>query len=426
MRKLAGLISLIALLASSVAQSALRIDITEGVSGALPIAVVPFGSGSANLPVDVAEVISNDLASTGLFKPLPVSQMLATPSRSEDVNYANWRTSEVDNLVVGKISPDGAGGYRIAFEILDVYKNKALNGFQITADQDELRDAAHTIANLIYEQFTGAKGYFLSRIAYVSVQESRGSRRYRLNVSDYDGNNPQTIVSSRDPILSPAWSPDGSKLAYVYFDVDRGRTILRVHNLNIGEITDISARPGINGAPSWSPDGKNLAMTLSFRGNPDIYKYNLASKDLTQLTKNGAIDTEAVWSPDGKYIAFTSDRGGKPQIYRMRADGSQTERLTFSGESNQRPSYAPDGKSLAMVQNNGGGFRIAILDLESNNTRVVSRGPLDESPSFAPNGQAIIYARRSDLATVSSDGKVRTELKQAGDVREPAWSTSDY
>ncbi len=427
MRKFASLISILALLAAGASQAALRINITEGQSGALPIAIVPFGSeGSASLPVDIAEVVASDLGGTGLFKPLPRDQMLAQPSNAEVINYANWRTSEVDNLVVGSIKANGSGGYRIAFQIPDVYKGKALNGFEITADADELRDAAHTIANLVYEQFIGVKGYFLSRIAYVTAQRTQGSSRYRLNVADFDGNNPQTIVSSRDPIISPAWSADGSKLAYVYFDVNRGRTILRTHDLNIGKITDISSRPGINGAPSWSPDGSKLAMTLSFRGNPDIYVYDLASKDLTQLTRSGAIDTEAVWSPDGKYIAFTSDRGGKPQIYRMRSDGSQTERLTFSGESNQRASYAPDGKQMAMVQNTGNGFRIAVLDLDTNNVRIVSRGPLDESPSFAPNGQAIIYARQgrggADLATVSVDGKVRTELKQSGEVREPAWS----
>lgn len=431
MRIFACTVSLLALLTVASAQAALSIDITESTSGALPIAIVPFAnSGPDKLPVDIAKIVDNDLGGTGQFKPLPRAQMLALPRSAKDVNYANWRTVEVDNLVVGSVAPNGRGGYRIGFQILDVYKGQSVNGYQITADANELTEAAHTVANLIYEQITGVEGYFLSRIAYVTVQQQGEKQRYRLHVSDYDGNNAQTVASSSDPILSPAWSPDGEKLAYVYFDVNKGRTILRMHDLRSGTITDISSRPGINGAPAWSPDGKKLAMTLSYRGNPEIYVYTLATKNLKQLTFNGAIDTEATWSPDGKYIAFTSDRGGQPQIYQMRADGSQTQRLTFSGKSNQDASYSPDGKQLVMVQNVGGGFRIAIFDLSTSNARIVSHGPLDESPSFAPNGQAIIYARQgggtNDLATVSVDGKVRRELKQSGAVRDPAWSPGGY
>ena len=260
------------------------------------------------------------------------------------------------------------------------------------------------------------------------AQES-GGLRYRLIVSDYDGYNPATVYSSRDPIMSPAWSPDGSKLAYVAFDVDRGRSSLRVQDLASGNIREISAREGINGAPAWSPDGDALALTLSYRGNPEIYRYDLNTNQLTQLTNNGAIDTEATWSPDGQHIAFTSDRGGKPQIYRMRRDGSQVERMTYDGESNQGADFSPDGDKLALVQKSGSGFRIAVQDLETNNIRIVSEGPLDDSPNFAPNGQAIIYAkqgRNNELATVTIDGETKTRLSQSGEVREPAWGPLGY
>jgi TolB protein len=237
------------------------------------------------------------------------------------------------------------------------------------------------------------------------------------------------VASSRDPLMSPAWSPDGEKLAYVGFDIDRGRTSLRLHDLTSGEIEEISSRPGINGAPAWSPDGDALAMTLSYTGNPEIHSYDLETGQLTRLTHNGSIDTEPTWSSDGDYIAFTSDRGGKPQVYRMRRDGGQVERLSFVGESSQRPVYSPDGEHLAMIQGGPNGFRIAVLNLKSNNVRVISDGPLDESPSFAPNGQTVIYARQSgnaELATVSIDGKVHSRLRQQGQVREPAWSPAGY
>lgn len=430
MRPLAALAAAVALLtATGPAQGALRVEITQGVSGALPIAIVPFGvEPPLESSVELADVVASDLAGTGLFEPLPRRDMLETPTRADEVDYANWRQVEVDNLVVGSVAPDGSGGYRVSFDILDTYQGKVLTGYQITAD--DLREAAHAVANLVYEHFTGEKGYFLSRIAYVTVQENaQGEPRYRMVVSDYDGHNPQTVVSSRDPLMSPAWHPAGTRLAYVAFDVDRGRTSLRVHSLHTGEVREISSRPGINGAPAWSPTGTKLAMTLSYRGNPEIYTYDLNTDQLRRLTSNGAIDTEPVWSPDGGRIAFTSDRGGKPQIYRMNTDGSRVERLTFVGESNQRPAYSPDGREMAMVQGGPGGFRIAVLELETNNVRVVSEGPLDESPSFAPNGQTIIFARQegnAELATVSVDGRVKTRLRQAGEVREPAWSPAGY
>jgi len=408
------------------AQAQLQVDITDSSQSAIPIAISPFGG---SLPVDVAQVASNDLESTGLFKVYSRNSMVAKPTSPDQVNFDNWRTSAVDNLVVGSAGSNGQGGYRLTFDLLDVYQGRSVASFQINAAGNELRDAAHTVANLIYEKFVGKKGYFLSRISYITMAKEGGGLRYRLIVSDYDGNNPATVYSSRDPIMSPAWSPDGSKLAYVAFDVRRGRSSLRVQDLATGNIREVSSRSGINGAPTWSPDGNRLAMTLSFRGNPDIYSYNLSSSQLTQLTNNGAIDTEANWSPDGSSIVFTSDRGGKPQVYRMRSDGSSVERLTFDGDSNQRASYSPDGDQLTMVQKSGSGFRIAVMDLQNNNIRIVSDGPLDDSPKFAPNGQAIIYAkqgRSNELATVSTDGETRTRLSQSGEVREPSWGPLGY
>jgi len=431
MRKRLILGAICLLMAGGAAQSALRVEITEGVSGALPIAVVPFDTpGATELPLDIAGVVEADLRGSGLFDPMKRGQMIGKPSRADEVNYTSWRALDMDNLVVGSVAQRPEGGYRINFQIVDVVQQRPATGYQITAEAGELRDAAHTVSNLVYEHFIGQKGYFLSQIAYVTVNETEQGLSYRLMVSDYDGHDPQTLARSRFPIMSPAWSPDGTKLAYVAFDVDIGRTRLQVHDLRTGEVKTISSRPGINGAPAWSPDGSQLAMTLSFRGNPDIYVYDRERNEFRQLTFNAAIDTEPTWSPDGDHIAFTSDRGGKPQIYRVASGGGRAERVTFAGESNQRAVYSPDGDYMTMVQGGPNGFRIAVLNLETNNVRIVSDGPLDESPSFAPNGRTIIYAQQGDgsagLATVSIDGRVRTRLRQSGEVREPAWGPAGY
>ena len=304
------------------ARAALQIDITKSSDSAIPVAIAPFGAADqSTLPLNVAQVASDDLASTGLFKMFDQNNMVAEPSRPQDVNYANWQSASVDNLVVGSVASAADGKYRINFNLLDVPQKHSVASFQITAGPSALRSAAHTVANLIYQRFTGKKGYFLSRIAYITVTNDNGGRRFRLIVSDYDGNDPHSVYSSRDPIMSPAWSPDGRKLAYVAFDIRRGRSSLRVQDLASGKVREISSRPGINGAPAWSPDGSKLALTLSYQGSPDIYVYDLNTDQLTQLTHNSAIDTEPSWSANGRYIAFTSDRGGPAQIYRMTSQG---------------------------------------------------------------------------------------------------------
>lgn len=418
-------------IAVSPAQAALQVNITKSSNSAIPIAIAPFGSSQGQkLPVDVAKIASQDLASTGLFKVFPRSDMLAQPSSPDQVNYDNWRTQNADNLVVGSASPNGQGGYKITFNLLDVAQGQPVASYQLNAGANQLRQAGHTVANLIYQRFIGKKGYFLSRIAYVTVTgRSADQRKFRLVVSDYDGSHPHAVYTSQDPIMSPAWSPDGSKLAYVAFNVYKGLSSVRVQDLASGKVHTIVSGTGVNGAPAWSPDGNKLALTRSKNGVSNIFVYNLSSGQLRQLTHSDSIDTEATWSPDGQHIAFTSDRGGQPQIYEMSSQGGQVQRLTYDGQRNQRPDFSPDGKSLAMVQKSDNGFRIALMNLANNNVRIVSNGPLDDSPSFAPNGQVIIYAKQGDnnsLATVSINGKVKSTLSQAGDVREPAWGPLGY
>lgn len=420
------LIVCLALLFTGQASAALRVEITQGVDNPVPIAIVPM-SGAAGLPVDLQAVVEKDLEWTGQFKTLPTARMPEKPSQPSEAHFDIWRSVAADYLVVGQVTPQG-GDYRLQFWVLDVYSAKGRNNqLELNVSARNLRQAGHTIANRVYEVVTGFKGVFTSRIAYVNAIQTPRGPRYELAVADYDGYNPRVITTSPESIMSPTWSPDGGKLAYVTFDLDAGKSLLRVQDIASGQVRTISDRAGINGAPSWSPDGRQLAMTLSGkRGNPDIFITDISSGTLRQLTRGGGIDTEPSWSPDGSSIVFTSDRGGRAHLYRISTGGGEEVRLTYDGKANSKAAWSPDGKNLAFVQQGAGGYRIAVMNLQTRQTTIVTDGPLDESPSFAPNGQALMYTRsmggRAQLATTSLDGRVRTTLSQRGEVREPAWS----
>lgn len=413
------------ILASAWAQPRLNIEITGGTEVAQPIAIVPFGAPEAQSPpLDLAAIISDDLARTGRFRPMAARDMLDRPTRREEIDFRDWSLLGMHNLVIGRIEP-AAGGYQVSFALFDVFRATELANGSLTVPASGLRQAAHRIADEIYERLTGQPGVAATRIAYVSTSGSGDSLQVSLRVADADGYNPQTIVSSGEPILSPAWSPDGRRLAYVSFE--NKRPAIYIQELATGRRELVASYPGINGSPAFSPDGGRLAMTLSKDGNPEIYVLDLASRALKRLTDHFAIDTEPAWSPDGQWIVFTSDRAGSPQIYRMPASGGPAERLSREGDYNARASYAPDGRSLVMVSRLSGAFRIALLDLESGTTRLLSRGELDESPSFAPNGAMVIYATihqgRGVLATAAVAGGVSQRFSQdSGEIRDPAWS----
>lgn len=405
----------------------LTIEIVGGQEGAQPIAVVPFGAPEglgATLP-DLAQVIAADLARTGRFKPLPRQDMPAMPQTVEAVDLRDWRLLAMNNLVVGQVNRQPDGQYQVDFALLDVYDGGQLVNMSLPSSPADLRYTAHRIADIIYERLTGTPGAFTSRLAYVTSEWGVDGQRVTLRVADSDGHNPQTIVSSKEPIMSPAWSPDGRRLAYVSFE--NRQTAVFVQELATGRRERVASFPGINSSPAWSPDGNRLALTLSRDGNPEIYVLDLNSRATTRLTNSPGIDTEPAWSPDGREIYFTSGRGGDPQIYRMPAQGGEATRVTFERDYNGRSSLSPDGRSLVLVTRVNGQFRIALMDLATHATRLLSRGGLDESPSFAPNGSMIIYATQSNgrgvLAVVSTDGKVGQRLSQdASEVREPAWS----
>ena len=424
--KLTGVL-LLALLATPAAAQ-LTVQITQGVADPIPVAVVPFGwSADGAAPHDVAETIRADLERSGRFAALPRADMLEFPHTAAAVDAANWRLLKVDYVVVGRLTTLPDGRYEIQFELVNVLTGQRALGQAIPAGRDALKMASHRASDLIFEKILGMRGAFATRIAYVAADGPAVARRYRLVVADSDGANARTVMQSNEPIMSPAWSPDGSSVSYVSFE--GGSSAVYVQILSSGQRIRVSARAGINGAPAFSPDGRKLALALSRRdGNVDVYVLTLATQELLRLTESPAIDTEPAWSPDGRSIYFTSDRGGGPQVYKVAATaGAPAQRITFEGSYNARPRVAPDGNSIAVVTIDRGAYRIAVMDLQRRDVRVLTAGRLDESPSFAPNGAMLIYAtrdgRRGVLATASVDGRVQQRLAGGeGDIREPAWS----
>jgi TolB protein len=425
-RALVAGLALVLLAPGAMAQ--LRIEISQGVEKAVPVAIVPFGwqGEGAAAPIDVAEIVSADLARTGRFAPINRNDMLEQPTTGRTLDFEDWRILGVEVVVVGRLVESEPDRYTIQFQVFDVFRGEQLLGYRQPSSGARLRPSSHRVADLIYEELTGVPGIFTTRVAYVSVSGQAESKKYRLVVADADGANPKILVDSAEPIMSPAWSPDSRKLAYVSFENKNSEVF--VQTLRSGARQKVSARAGVNSAPSWSPDGRYLALTLSREtGNLDVYTLELRSQVLKRLTEQPSIDTEPMWSPDGRHIYFTSDRAGGPQIYRVPADGGRAERVTFEGSYNARPRLAPDGKQLAVVHNDRGNYRIAVVDLARAFTQIVTDGRLDESPSYAPNGETLIYATREGvrgvLATVSTDGRVRQRISSLeGDVREPAWS----
>ncbi len=407
--------------------NAIEIVIDKGVEDPIPVAIVPFGwSQSANLPpTNITEVIESDLTRSGRFKTMDQKDLPQQPHDYKSVNFKDWRLLGMENLVVGNINLTPDGNYEVVFRLIDVYKGKQIAGFRIPSTEKQLRRTAHEISDIIYEKLIGIRGAFATRVVYVTVNKKQdGSKRFTLEVSDADGYNPQVLLESSEPLLSPAWSPDGSKVAYVSFEGKN--SAIYIQDVTTGKRERVASNPGINSAPAWSPDGTRLALTLSKDGNPEIYIMNISNKSLTRITNNIYIDTEPTWSSDGKYLAFTSDRGGNPQIYEVKVGESKARRLSFNGEYNAGATYSPDDETLAVVHGNKGIYKIGLLDRSSRQVTALTDSRMDESPSFAPNGHMIIYtttgASGTGLAAISVDGTVHQRLAlQKGEVREPVW-----
>jgi len=408
----------------------LDVLVQQGVTDPIPIAVVPFGfEGTGARPFDVAALIERDLGNSGYFEPMARRDMVSQPTQRGQLNLQDWRIVDVDVVLFGRLLPQAGGTFRVEFFLYDVIRGDALiERWYDGVPADQLRRVSHQIADAAYEEITGIRGVFDTRIAYITEERrSVDDRTFRLIVADADGENASTIAQSSQPLMSPAWSPDGRRIAYVSFEGQQ--SAIYVQSVSTGNRERVSMRAGVNQAPAWSPDGRKLALTLSLdEGNLDIFMLDLSSQVLTRLTSNSAIDTEPEWSPDSRFIYFTSGRAGSTQIYRVEAEqGARAERLTFEGRYNARPRVSLDGKELAIIHRDSQGRdRIALLDLDNGLLNILSRGQLDESPSFAPNGATIVYATRDRgegvLAAVSTDARVHQQIKsEAGDVRDPVW-----
>lgn len=417
---------------ASMAQAVLKIDITEGFEGALPIAVIPFQwkGGEKVVNGDVSAIVVSDLARSGKFSPVAEKDLIAKPQTLADVHYKTWRVAGMDHIVIGSVTLQPDGLYQVQFRLIDILKAKQVLGYSFSATKETLRTVAHQISDYVFTHITGLPGAFNTRIAYVTSKRDKKGNTSMLQVSDTDGYNPQTLLTSDEPIMSPAWSPDGSELAYVSFE--GGQAEIFTHNIRTGVRKSRSKYNGLNGSPAWSPDGKKLAITLSKDGNPDIYILNLADNQLQRFTDHWSIDTEATWMPDGKSMVYTSSRSGKPQLYKQAVTiNARPERLTYEGAYNASASVSPDGKYIAYVHGEGNIYRIAVLDLVTKSSRVVTDGPLDESPEYAPNNSMILFAsqekRQAVLAAVSVDGRQKQRLAFSdGEVREPSWAAVRY
>lgn len=421
MRALVLSVALLFSLVPGVGYAQLSIEIFGAGTTQVPVAIAPF-QGESGLPQEISKIISADLGNSKLFKLIESGHPNPALHETTVVSYTEWKNKGADALLTGSITKLADGRFDVRFRLLDTVKQINLGGLAYTATPALLRFTAHRIADFVYEKLLGEPGVFSTRMAYVTKQAGR----FELQIADIDGQNPQTALVSREPIISPSWSPDGSRIAYVSFE--SRKPVIYVHNIATGQRVPVANFKGSNSAPAWSPDGKQLAVVLSRDSLQQIYLINADGSGLRRLTQSSGIDTDPTFTQDGRFVYFTSDRGGSPQVYRLPLASGEPTRVTFRGDYNVRARVSPDGTQLAYITRREGAYRLAIFDLSSNAERLLTETTNDDSPSFAPNGRFILYetknGRADVLAMVSTDGRIRQSIRlnaNAADTRDPTW-----
>ena len=409
---------------SSIINADVEFRITQPGVGAYEIAILPFDNNTQS--VNLANVISDDLKLTGQFRTLEKEQLIENPRYASQIKFPTWKMLGADYLTIGSVLSSAPGRYEVSVKLFSVLDQKQILSLSLPVHSGDLRAGAHYIADKIYEEITGIKGIFSTKIAYVTATNVDCKMEYQLLVADADGKNSQALATSSQPLLSPKWSPRGDKLVYVSFE--KGNSAIYIQNLATGKRELMSSYKGINSGPAFSPDGKHLALTLSKSGNTEIYIMDIYTKQLEKITNSWAIDTGATWAPDGQSLIFTSDRGGKPNLYQIDLATKTPKRLTFEGDYNAGGSFSADSAYLCYVQGNANDYRIALRHNESETSQIISNGPLDETPTFAPNNNMILYATKNNkgqgiLISTSLDGATKNQLLVSnGHIREPAWS----
>ncbi len=417
------LVVILLTLYSSIALAVLEVTVLKQDEDAFPIVISPFAVvGDANQGRAIANIMRDNFNRSGEFKASSASYVI-----NNNIDFDKWRDNKTEAIVFGKLEKISKKVFNVEIELIDVYSSKTLYANKFAVHDSGIRRIAHFLSDQIYHALLGIKGSFDTRLVYVTVTNKKdGEREYKLEISDSDAQKPQTILTSSDPILSPAWSPDQNKIAYVSFKNNRSEVFIQ-HPFVRRKTEKLPYFDGIASAPAWHPNGESIVLTLSKNGNKDIYSYDLNTKKLDRITKNESIDTEASYSPDGNRIAFTSNRSGQVQVYIKNLTTGKTNRATFEGRYNAKAVFSPDGESLAMVHRLGKDYRIALLDIKTKDLTIMTENKLDESPFFSPNGGMIIFATNKNdsgvLSVVSVLGRQTFELaSKAGEVREPNWS----